>query len=386
MAAGSYQIWFTNDKGERVTGFETSAFWDHLLWFNAPKIANRIAILEMGLPLAGFNTSVLRRDSIIQFWRAPAGTNNYQFWNAYLLRYWKYKTASNGEQSLELKAPDVKELLRRRIVAHEAGSSNALKTQAADDMLKAIMRDAIADGTNPAPTAGTRVWSRVTVHPDLGAAPIITRDFAWEKLLDYGGGGILSDIAKAARIAGNEVFFEFVPTITAKSITLEFNTYLDRPGRDRTDKAVFSSANNNLLDPELEFDYLDEVTYIYAGGQGPREKRNIQQVYDAGRYNASAWNRIEDFADARNQSGGNNAVRDEGRIALDSGRGRVRIIGQPVDSPQMAFGVDWDYGDLVTIEDRGYSFPVLIRSVTLRGRGDGREDIDTGKLEAEGDI
>ena len=253
----------------------------------------------------------------------------------------------------------------------------------ADDMLKAIVTDSIADGTAPAPTAGTRVWSDLSIAGDLADGPTLEKGFAWKQLLTPAGGGIMGDIAKAAKEAGTEVFFAVVPkTVSATSITFEFRTSTGQPGMDVSDRVVFDQERgSNLNDPYLEYDYTKEQNYIYSAGQGDMDERNVQQVYDASRYNASAWNRCEGFADARNQAE-DNEVREAGRAKLAEGRPVRRFGGVPVDTQGTRFGRDWDFGDKVRARYRGQEFDAIIRSVVLSMDDSGQETI-RAKLEYE---
>jgi hypothetical protein len=364
---GTYEIYLTTDTGLRI------ALLDNILDLTAARAVNAIGGFSLDLP-SSFDTRLIVPDRQVQVWRAPEG-GRLSLWRSYFIRKWRFQTRGS-EQSLTISGPDVNDLLRRRIVARYAGSAEAAITDAADDMMKTVVTNAIADGTNPAPDAGTRIWSDLSVAGDLSDGPSLTKAFAWSTLLTSNGGGVLPSIAKAAKQAGTEVFFDIVPdSISSTSISFEFRTYTGQPGADRTSLgAVFDQERGNLEDPFLEYDYSEEVTYVYAGGQGEGEARNIQQVYDTTRYSASAWNRCEVFADARIQTT-DNGVREAGRVALQEGRPRRRFGGTPVDTSGFRFGRDWNYGDKVRARYRGLEFDAIVRAVTISLDGDGRETI-----------
>lgn len=370
--AGTYELWLTTDQGVRIQQLDTTG------GFSAARTANKIAPLELTLPQT-FDTNLLRPDRMVQVWRAPEG-GRLGLWAAYFARRWRFETKGSDERfTLWGRCPN--DLLRRRIVAYYAGESESAMNDQADDMLKALVTDSIADGTAPAPTAGTRVWGDLSVAGDLADGPTLEKGFAWKQLMTPSGGGIMSDIAKAAKEAGTEVFFGVVPeTVSATSITFEFRTWTGQPGMDVSDRVDFDQERGNLNDPYLEYDYLTEVNYVYAGGQGDLDERSIQQVYDADRYNASQWNRCEGFADARNQAE-DNEVREAGRAKLFEGRPVRRFGGVPVDTQGTRFGRDWDYGDKVRARYRGQEFDAIVRSVVLTVK-DGSETI-RAKLEYE---
>jgi hypothetical protein len=365
---GTYEIYLTTDTGLRI------ALLDNILGLTAARAACAIAPFRLDLP-PSFDTSLIVPDRQVQVWRAPEG-GRLSLWRSYFVRKWRYETRGS-DQSLTISGPDVNDLLRRRIVAFYAASAEASKTDYADDMMKDIVRESITD-SNPGTTAGDRTdWSSYfTIAGDLSHGPTLTKAFAWETLLTSNGGGVLSAIAKAAKEAGTEVFFDIVPNIVSSTrITFQFRTYTGQPGADRTGLgAVFDQARGNLEDPFLEYDYTEEITYVYAGGQGEDADRNIQQVSDATRFNASAWNRCEAFADARMQAT-NNGVREAGRALLQEGRPRRRFGGTPVNTAGFRFGRDWDFGDKVRARYRSVEFDAIVRAVTISLDGDGREKI-----------
>ena len=369
----NYELWLTDDHGLRI------ALLDNMLALTCSRVTNAIGWCAIDLP-TDFDTSLVAPDRMLQVWRQPSG-GALSLWRTYFLRRWSWQTRG-GEETLLLEGPDTNDLLRRRIVAHYNGSTEAAQTDYADDMMKTYVTDAIADGTNPVPTAGTRVWADLSVAANLGDGPTLTRGANWGRLLLASGGGLLVDIGNAAREAGTEVFFDVVPdAVGGNSITFQFRTYTGQPGMDVSDRVVFDQERGNLVDPFLEYDYSEEINYVYAGGQGEGEARNVQQVYDTDRYNASQWNRCEAFADARNQTT-DNGVREAGRALMREGRPRRRAGGIPLDTQGTRFGVDWDFGYKVKDRYRGLEFDSIVRSVVLRVDGDGEETIQA-RLEYE---
>jgi hypothetical protein len=291
-----------------------------------------------------------------------------------MLRRWRFST-QGSDQVLELYGPDINDLLRRRIVAAFSGSAQASKTDYADDMMKEVVTQALADGVTPTPTAGTRVWANLSIAADLSLGPTITKSFPFDPLLSSSSQGVLIQLAKAAREAGTEVFFDIVPNVvSANSITFQFRTYVGQPGQDVSSRVTFDQASGNAKEPSLEEDYTEEKNYIYTAGQGEGESRNVQQVYDATRYGASIWNRCEGFADARNQST-DNGVREAGRSTLEEGRPFLRFTAQPVDTEQTRFGIDWDFGYTVGAKYLNRQFDCIIRAVTISLDSNGVEKI-----------
>ena len=367
MAAGLYELRLTNDFGVKIQTV------DDALWWTATR-SDRVAVptMQVGLPNT-FDTSLLKPDYMIQLWRAPAG-GQLGLWRPYLIRKWRYETFG-AQQSLTVTGVDPKDLLRRRIVAAYSGVAQSAKTNFADDMLKEIVTESIADGVAPVPTAGTRVWADFTIAPGDSAGPTLTKAFAWRRLHR-----LLPLIQRAAKEAGTEVFFDVVPVnVSATSIAFEFRTFIGQPGADKTG-VVFAQEFGNMSDPFLEFDYTEEENYVYAGGQGQGAARITQQVSDAARYGVSKWARCEAFVNATQQTAVN-GVRESGRAQLDLGKPRRRFGATPVDTRGTKFGRDWDYGDKVTARYRGFEFETIVRAVTLSVVNE-RETIN-GRLEFE---
>lgn len=373
--AGEYEVWLTSDKGVRLAALNNA------IWFQASRTVNRTGYLSMRAPWT-LDDSLIQADNMVQIWRAPAG-GRLKLWRPYFIRKWRFETGVQGDEFVYLAGADPNDLLRRRIVAHYAGSTNATATaEEADDLMKRLVTDSIADGSNPAPTAGTRVWGDLSIAGDLTDGPALTKDFAWGRLLTRSGMGVLPKLAAAAKEAGTEVFFDVaVKTVSPVSITFEFRTFTGQPGQDLTSKVTFDQQTKNLERPSIEYDHLQEENYIYAGGQGMEAEREIQQVYDADLYNVSQYNRCEAFEYATNQSAAN-GVREAGRAALREGRPRKKFQGEPVDVESTRFGLHWDFGDKVRARYRNEEFDAIVRAVVLHGGSMGDEKI-SARLEYE---
>jgi len=365
MANDRYELWLTTDSGLQLVPLNS------FVRLEASRLVNGIGSFSLYMPLS-FDPDLIAPDRMVQIWRRPTGGTK-SLWRVYFLRKWRFST-QGSKQVIQLSGPDTNDLLRRRIVAAYAGTSQASKTDYADDMMKEVVTESIADGVDPTPDAGTRVWSNLSITADTSLGPSVTRSFPFDKLLTTANAGVLSVIAKAARTAGTEVFFDIVPdVVTSTSITFKFITTINQIGEDVSDKVVFDQARGNMKDPFLEYDYTEEENYIYATGQLPGALRNVQQVYDADRYNVSIWGRCEGEADARQQSTDDGVI-EVGRTALDDGRPRIRFGAQPVDTAGTRFGVDWNFGDKVQAKYLNRQFYCLIRAVAL-SVDDGGEDV-----------
>ena len=361
----NYEIWLTTDAGVRLASLST------LTSLEASKEANKIGSFSIDMPLS-FNPDLLAPDRMVQIWRQPKG-GQLGLWHVYFIRRWKFST-SRASDNVTIGGPDINDLLRRRIVAAYSGSSQASKTNYADDMMKEIVSEANSDSADPTPIAGTRVWSDFSVAPDLSNGPTITRGIAWKYLLTESGQGALSTIAKATKEEdGTDLFFAVVPDVVgSNSISFRFETYTGQIGQDVSNRVVFDQARGNMRNPSLEYDYTSEVNYVYAGGQKQGAERNIQQVYDSDRYKQSKWGRIEGFANATGQSTDNGVI-SAGQDALNNGRPKVRFTAIPVDTEGTRFGIDWDFGYRVKAKYRNREFSSIINAVALSVDNSGKD-------------
>jgi len=326
------------------------------------------------------DSALLQKDRQIQVWRRPPG-GSLALDALGFLRWWSLES-DGGERFTVLKAYDPNELLTRRIVAYDADDAKASFSDNADDGMKDIFNENFIGGV----TDTDRSWAAndLTVQGDLGAGVSMEKAYSWRAVPD-----ILRDVNEASRTDGTEVFFGVVVTgVDANNKpALEFQTWVGQPGQDRTQSGgspvIFGEDWGNLLDPVLEFDYREEVNYVYVAGQGEGANRETAEVSDTDLISGSAWGRREAFKDARHVDIGNSAeLTDEANTRLAEGRPRVRFTGSLIDSPQSRYGLDWHFGDKVTVQHAGYEFDGIIRSVRVQVDRDGLEEVDA-RIEAE---
>jgi len=377
MAYDSYEFWLTDDKGNRISDENGTSLITRVTWLEATRTANDYGAIGIGLPV-DFDTALLRRDRMIQVWRAPRG-GALSLFRPYFIRRWRYEFQGD-EEKLSVFGTDPNELMRRRIVANYAKVAQTQKSDYTDDMMKEIVTEQFLSDVW-GPDAGSRDLSSTyfSVQGDLAAGPILTKGFSWRRVMN-----VLQDLQKASKEAGTEVFWDVaVSNVTSSTISFQFRTRTGQPGLDLSDYGVlFSLEKGNLSEPFYDFDATDEENYIFGGGQGAGADRETQEAYDAIRYNASQWNRCEGFADARNQSTAN-GVRESARTVLEVGRPRERFGSHLLDVEGMRFGLDWNWGDKVRVRYRDKEFDAIIRTVQLSLNQSGYETI-TARLDYTG--
>jgi hypothetical protein len=355
----SWEIWLCDPFGVRLRSL------DQALAFEAARVINQVG--GFSVRLAGdFDLRNVGRDYLVEFWR------NGRWFNTGLLRRVR-RVETAGVETVEISGPDVMHLLRRRIVAHYAGSASASKTDYIDDMMKDIVRENFS-----APTDTARTWSLLSVAADVSDGPMVTRGFAWRNVHE-----VLIDLSLAAEQAGAAVYFYLAPIFGVSGVTWQFRTAATQPGIDRTgdDRLMFGREFGNLANPELDEDYSDEATWVYAGGQGEGAERVTQTAHSTGRAAASPWGRIEVFEDARNETHPNGVqARADGRLAEQ--QPRLRFSGDLLETPQCRYGIDWSWGDRVVVSYAGRQWNGLVKVASFGVDGSGEEQL-SARIDAD---
>jgi len=361
-----YELWLTTDEGSRIQLLDDS------MSFEGVRTVNGIGQFTMTLK-PEFDTDLIQPDRMVQVWRAPSD-GRLSLWNVYFIRRWSFVYSGNEEQ-ITVAGPDMMDLLRRRIVCYGAGQTQTIKTDQADDMIKAVFNENAVNDTFGT-LFGSRNWTGLSIEVNLAAGPTLEKAFAWRRMDQ-----VSADIAQAAQTAGTEVFYYLEPTVDLDTISFRLQTRINQPGVDLSDVLTFATEYGNMADPSYEEDWSNEVNYVYAAGQGVENLRYTQEVYDAARIGQSRWNRCEGFADARH-SEALNQIREEGRQQLERGRPVRRFGARIVETEGTQYGRDWNWGDKVRARYRGMEFDCIIRTVRIWLEESGRETVDV-RLEYE---
>lgn len=367
MSDLSYFIEIMDPFGVKLAQLDTFTALDYV------RTINDVGVLTMDLPV-DVPTSLFRKDARLSVWRQPTG-GAYQLetGTVWFVRRWQRTLSEKGERVLRVHAMSALYLTSGRIVAYDAGTAYASKTDYADDMIKAIVRENLGSSA----TDSDRDWSDyLTVEADLSSGESLSKAFARRNVLT-----VLQEIAEASAEAGTRVYFDIVaPT----SSTLEFRTYTGQRGTNR----ALSSSAPLIMSPELGNiasgdsleDHSGEVTVVYAAGAGEGTDREVTEVEDATRTSTSPFGRREALRDARHGATGA-ALTAEGEAVLRESRPRISFAASLVDTPQARYGREWHWGDLVTVLFEGLAYDCHISTIRVTVK-DGRETIQAA-LRAE---
>ncbi len=310
-----------------------------------------IGTLTLTLP-GGHDYTNFRRDARIAFYRTPpaeftAGDPKLQLVGntTWLLIGRKRRIERVGEgwkESIIIKAVHPNHLLTRRVIAYDEGRAEADKTDLADDAIKAYVRENFTAATD-----ATRDWgaSLFAVDADLGASPSTDKAASYQTVLN-----VCQQLAAAATTAGTYTGFEIHGTETS-AFTLR--TYTGQRGANRSSTSgqalVLSAASGAFDSSELEEDWSDMVSYVYAGGGGKGDERVITASWDTALINGSPYGLIEYFQNAGSTDDGAVTTTEADR-ALRERRPRLLFTSSVRDTEFATFGEEYDWGDRVVGE------------------------------------
>ena len=345
-----YELYLTTPLGGRIA---TITRFRSLLW---SRRVNNIGWLSLSFGAEQYDRAWWGKDRRVEVWRVTGIAKLIRTY--YLQRVYRV-VDSQGREIVTWLAWDANGLLDGRIVDAYAGSPEATKTDYADDISKAVVYEQLGAGA-----VAARQVPGLTVQPDMSAAPSITRGFSRRNVLT-----VLQSIAESSATEGTRLYYDIVEPTTG---ALEFRTYINQRGTDRTTVVTpFSLLRGTLSPPvSLDVDHTDERNYAYTGGQGEGEEREIVEVSNATAIAASAFARREVFVDGRD-SDSTAALEARGNAQLWRMRTRRLFEAYLADVPRARYQVDWDFGDLVTAEYDAELYDCVIEAVQGRASEDG---------------
>lgn len=316
------------------------------------RVENGIGAMNLIIPLANWQYEDFVVDDILEIWRAKAGETLLQNETSYFVQDWSFITDSNGVEFIKVLAYDANWLLDTAIVAFAAASSEASKSGEADDMMKEIVLENLG-------TAGDRY--KCAVASNLTLAPSISKAFSRRNVLT-----VLQEIAETSKTLGTYLAFDVVRVSTG---VFEFRTYVGQRGVDHSqgsgDVRLVSRDYGNLLEPTFITSHVNERNYVYVGGQGEEALREIVERSDATRIAASKWNRREVFRDARNTST-TAGLESEGDSTLGELKPKQILAGKLIDTPYIRYGIEYGFGDILTVEAFGFHVDCHVTSVAMQ--------------------
>lgn len=319
-----------------------------------PNARVKVVLKTNGVGAWGVTTSVkhvdlIKPNRIIQIWR------NGHYLSGGFIRKWEI----SGE-NVAMTGPDFNYLLTGRIVAYAAGSSEAQKNDYADDAIKEVIAE------NMGTSAATARQLNISIQGDVSAGATVSRSFCRRIVLKA-----CQDLAQDSADQGIRVYFGFRPTWSG-SLALNFETKTGQWGNDRSidseSPVIFGEAYNNLAGYTEIYDYWDAVNDVYVGGQGLADDRLVVQVTDTAESTADKWALREAFL-SRASELTSAALTSAGNELLYSKRPKKTFRGNLLETSRARYGIDWQWGDRVPIQQGGRNLDGIIEKVSISVTG-----------------
>jgi len=355
------EAWLDDPEGIRIEPL------DELTEYEYVKIANQVGVCKIKLP-AKFSKRKLKLDAITEIWQGYGpGTLKMDFCG--FLRAWNLGDDA-GLDYYDLYSLSLMHLLKRRCVMNLSGSAQADKTDYADDMLKEVVKEQLGSSAGTGRNL-TSVGGGFTIENDLAKGPSVSKAFAHKKVFDTA-----TEIVQSSNELGTKLYFDIEPIITeiaTGKLGLFFRTYTGQRGDNRTVESgianpVFIGKEwGNFSNGLLEIDYQDEENFIRVLGQGKGTDREYVERSNASRIGKSIWNRCEGTRDARDvEIGDTTTLNSEGDAALDEMAPKFRLSGDVIETPTFRYGIEWNFGDLVTVTYKGIQMSGMIDIVVVK--------------------
>lgn len=337
----------------------------------AARAVNTVGSASLVIPDDGFNPDYWLRDMRLEFWRVAGNGFTYLLGNTIWLArrfVWMY-----DQKQWLIEAKDTNDLFGRRIIAYTGETDYADKIEdfGADDPADNLMRAYVRENLGSDAQDTTRdISTYLDVELDRDLAPITSKEAAWQGL-----DSVLNDLANDAAAQDTRLFYSVDPIPDNRFL---FRVRRGTLGQDRVATqipVVFGPAYRNLTDIQIEWDYRDEKTVVYAGGDGEGAGKLWVKVTDPTRTNKSPFGVIETFIDIKDQDV-DVILQIEAEIELAKHRPKLRVTGQAVETPVTQFGRDYFYGDIVAIQVGDLKFNCVVDAFSISYREGKESDLN----------
>lgn len=267
-------------------------------------------------------------------------------------------TVQKSKETLTLSGADDNVWLKRRLASPSPTESFPPYTVQAFDVRTGVASTILRQYVNVnlgAGAVGARRKAEVTLGTDPLVGTSVTGRARWQVLLVF-----LQEMALSAGIG-----FGFAQV----GLNLEFQTFAPV---NKTTSVRFSRDIGNLA----EFDYHEtapESNYAYIGGTGTGTARVFSEKPDSA--SVATWSRIEGELVDRSDTTSPTEMSQLADKTLAEQAAKTTLSPILLDTPQIAYGTDYDLGTKVSIElDNPGSTDIvqdIVRCVTLKADKDG---------------
>ena len=293
---------------------------------------------------------------------------------------WFCRLAEWDYEKITITAFDADILLKRRVLAYSAKSTQTNKFGTADDLMKAYVRENLGELAGDA--IRTIPPNLFGVQPDLGGCPRLNKSASGKTVLS-----VLQELATDSLAKGTWLGFGIIAVNNGTK--LEFQTFTGQRGTDRRypygdNPTLLGAEQGNLTNVTLTDDWRDEGNVVYAGGQGEGSSQIIQFAQNRQRREITTWSRIEEWVSA-SHAGTTLTGQTEAELRLRELRPFKSFSADVQDTDSSRYGREYRLGDRVTALFDGETFDVMVEGVQVDVT-DPNPDNVTIKLQTPGDI
>lgn len=264
------------------------------------------------------------------------------------------KDSGVGQKLIEFQAETANTILKRRIVAYDAETSQADKTGLADNLMLAYMRENFG-------SSAVDVARRVNTYLD------IIGDQSLGSTVNYAGSrktleAVLNDLARASADASKPLYYE-VALSSIGGRKLVFRVVYGQRGTNRTSEVLLSQETGTLMNVVLTEDYTKGWNYVYAIGKGTEQQQLIKTASDTDSIGSGPFARIErsvSATDAETEA----QVQTKANQNLRLGRKKKQYAAEIPDSG--IYGSLVFFGDNVNADLDGVALPVMVSAVDVK--------------------
>lgn len=337
-----YTVYLADKYGYNV------AFFNDISDLKITLVTNNISTFALSLPITAID--YIEENAFITVIRKgkPIITG--------LIRAWDSFT-----DIIDVVGVDFNHILDSRIIAYSAGSTEAAKSDYADDVIKELVNENMGSSA----TTARQLTTYLTVEGDQSLAQTIDRAFAWRNVLD-----VCQDLALESEIKGTRLYFG-VDAIIGNGIELTFKTRINQWGSDRSlegsTPTVFGETFGNLEGYVETYNYRAHYNAIYVGGQGLGDDRLVVEVDDTTALARNPFARRERFA-PRTAELSSTALTGAGQRELKKYAYKNIFSGSLMDTPATQFNFNWFWGDKVAVIQNKRTLNGNIDAVTISYR------------------
>lgn len=264
-------------------------------------------------------------------------------------------TDETKRSELSLDAYDANYLLKVRDIEAASGSDEAAKTDHADDLMKAYVREQ-AGSLSSYPLDA----DHFSVDADSHSGPSITTANAWSNLLQS-----LQEVSELSAGEGNKVYFDVVET--GAPAQYRFRTATGQPGADHSagsaSRLLVGLDYGNVRSVTVVRDAFEEANHVISAGQGTKEERLTATAIGSGA-SRNIWSRKKlVYNDSAVETAA--ALAYQASRRLSEGRPRERIEFELMEAPGFRYGANFGLGDRLTISHQGRDYESVVKGLVF---------------------